>query len=206
MLINILSSIYSDPHDGVIWIRFRGFFATQESNHHIIETLGSFGVPPTRGVQYFNVGNKSLLDALDEFYLSSYLQDGGAAYKMVIGDYGSGKSHFLYCLRDVAWTRNFAVAKVDLSPVETPYNDQKKVYEAVAQNIIWHETDESFSDETGLTRFLQGTLERITGGSLTLETLQNPLYRGLVDTVEATAIDSPASFRMSRFSNGIVRT
>lgn len=159
---------------------------------HIIEILGSFGTPPTRGIQHFNVGNKSLLNALDEFYLSSYLQDGGAAYKMVIGDYGSGKSHFLYCLRDVAWERNFAVAKVDLSPVETPYNDQKKVYEAVAQNIIWHETDEAFSDETGLTRFWAGTLTRIVGGTLSLETLANPLYRGLVDTLEATPVDSPA--------------
>jgi len=159
---------------------------------HVIEILGSFGTPPVRGVQYFNVGNQSLLDALDEFYLSSYLQDGGAAYKMVIGDYGSGKSHFLYCLRDIAWARNFVVAKVDLSPVETPYNDQKKVYEAVARHIIWHESEESFSDETGLTRFLEGTLTRIAGGSLNLETLANPLYRGLVDTLEATPIDSPA--------------
>ena len=158
---------------------------------HIIETLGSFGTPPTRGVHHFNVGNQSLLDALDTFYLSSYLQDGGAAYKMVVGDYGSGKSHFLYCLRDIAWERGFAVAKVDLSPVETPYNDQKKVYEAVAQNLIWHEPAEGVSDETGLMRFLQGTLERIVGGALSLETLSNPLYRGLVDTLEATAVDSP---------------
>jgi hypothetical protein len=34
------------------------------------------------------------------------------------------------------------------------------------------------SDESGLTRFLQGTLERIVGGELSLETLSNPLYRG----------------------------
>ncbi len=159
---------------------------------HIIEVLGSFGTPPSRGIQHFNVGNRSLLDALDEYYFSSYLQDGGAAYKMVVGDYGSGKSHFLYCLRDVAWARNFAVAKVDLSPVETPYNDQKKVYEAVASNLIWHETEEAISDETGLLRFLEGTLTRIVGGNLSLETLTNPLYRGLVDTLEMTPVDSPA--------------
>jgi hypothetical protein len=158
----------------------------------IIEILGSFGTPPAKGTQYFNAGNQSLLDALDEFYLSTYLQDGGAAYKMVVGDYGSGKSHFLYCLRDLAWRRNFAVAKVDLSPVETPYNDQKKVYEAVANNIIWHERDELSSDETGLIRFLQGTLSGVVGGELSLETLGNPLYRGLVDTLEATPVDSPA--------------
>ena len=159
---------------------------------HIIEILGSFGTPPTRGIQHFNAGNQSLLDALDEFYLSSYLQEGGGAYKMVIGDYGSGKSHFLYCLRDVAWTRNFAVVNVDLSPVETPYNDQKKVYEAVANNMVWHEEGEGFSDDKGLTLFLQGTLERIVGGPLSLETLANPLFRALVDTLEATPVDSPA--------------
>ena len=158
---------------------------------NIIEVLGSFGTPPTRGLQYFNVGNQSLLDALDEFYLSSYLQEGGAAYKMVVGDYGAGKSHFLYCLRDIAWERNFAVVKVDLSPTETPYNDQKLVYAAVAGNIIWHEP-EGVSDESGLTRFLEGTLERITGGPLSLETLSNPLYRALVDTLEASPVDSPA--------------
>lgn len=157
---------------------------------HIIETLGSYGTPPTRGIQHFNVGNQSILNALDEFYLSTYLQDGGAAYKMVVGDYGSGKSHFLYCLRDIAWARNFAVVKVDLSPIETPYNDQKKVYEAVATNIIWHESDDLSSDETGLTRFLAGTLSRIVGQPITLETLQNPLYRALIDTLEATPVDS----------------
>jgi hypothetical protein len=158
----------------------------------IIETLGSFGTPPTDGIQHFNVGNQSLLDALDEFYLSSYLQDGGAAYKMVVGDYGAGKSHFLYCLRDIAWQRNFAVAKVDLSPTETPYNDQKLVYQAVANNIIWHEAAEGVSDESGLMRFLEGTLERITGSEISLDTLSNPIYRGLVDTLEMATVDSPA--------------
>ena len=158
----------------------------------IIEVLGSSGTPPVRGVQHFNVGNHSILAALDEFYLSSYLQDGGAAYKMVIGDYGSGKSHFLYCLRDLAWSRGFAVVKVDLSPVETPYNDQRLVYAAVARNLIWHESDEQVADERGLTRFLEGTLARVIGDEPSLETLTHPNYVGLVDTLEATPIDSLA--------------
>lgn len=162
---------------------------------HIIEVLGSSGTPPSRGVQHFNVGNQSLLDALDRYYLSSYLQDGGAAYKMVVGDYGSGKSHFLYCLRDIAWSRGFAVSKVDLSPVETPYNDQKLVYSAVARNLIWHEENSDISDERGLPRFLEGTLRKVvlgedTTAALTLEMLSHPNYRGLIDTVESSFIDS----------------
>jgi hypothetical protein len=157
---------------------------------HIIETLGAAGVPPERGVQHFNVGNRSLVEAIDEYYLSSYLQDGGAAFKLVVGDYGSGKSHFLYCLRDLAWSRGFAVVKVNLSPVETPYNDQKLVYAAVARNLIWHEEAETASDEYGLPRFLEGSLLRFVG-KLSLETLSHPNYRGLVETLEATTIDSP---------------
>lgn len=165
---------------------------TRPLARHIIEVLGSSGTPPLRGVHYFNVGNHSILQALDEFYLSSYLQDGGATYKMVIGDYGSGKSHFLYCLRDLAWSRGFAVAKVDLSPVETPYNDQRLVYAAVARNLIWHETDETISDEKGLARFLEGTLLRVVGEEPSLATLNHPNYIGLTDTLEATPIDSVA--------------
>lgn len=157
---------------------------------HIIEVLGSSGTPPARGVQYFNVGNHSLLAALDQFYLSSYLQDGGATYKMVVGDYGSGKSHFLYCLRDMAWSRGFAVVKVDLSPVETPYNDQRLVYAAVASNLIWHEQNEEISDQRGLTYFLEGTLRRVVGAELSLDVLTHPNYRGLIDTLEATPIDN----------------
>lgn len=162
---------------------------TKPLARRIIEVLGSAGTPPARGVQHFNVGNHSLLNALDEYYLSSYLQDGGAAFKMVVGDYGSGKTHFLYCLRDIAWARGFAVAKVDLSPVETPYNNQQLVYGAVARNLIWHEPDEAVSDESGLPRFLEGTLERIMGQSVNLDTLTHPNYRGLVDTLEAAVVD-----------------
>lgn len=170
---------------------------SQSLARHIIEVLGSSGTPPSRGVQYFNVGNQSLLDALDTFYLSSYLQDGGATYKMVVGDYGSGKSHFLYCLRDIAWSRGFAVAKVDLSPVETPYNDQRLVYAAVSRNLIWHEAEGNISDERGLPRFLEGTLRKIVLGEdstavLTLDILNHPNYIGLVDTVESSFIDSLA--------------
>ena len=168
---------------------------TQSLARHIIEVLGSSGTPPSRGVQYFNVGNQSLLDALDEYYLSSYLQDGGAAYKMVVGDYGSGKSHFLYCLRDIAWNKGFAVSKVDLSPIETPYNDQRLVYAAVARNLIWHEEASEISEERGLPRFLEGTLRKIVLGAdstvaLSLDLLTHPNYRGLIDTVEASFIDS----------------
>src|SRR5205814_9916000 len=103
--------------------------------------------PVSKGVSYYNVGNESLLNAIDAHYLGSYLTEGGAVFKLVVGDYGSGKSHFLYCIRDRAWQRNFAVSKVDLSPKESPYDDQKRVYAAVASSIIWHELGDTSEEE-----------------------------------------------------------
>src|SRR3954466_12536184 len=160
----------------------------------IIDTLGQSGTPVSKGVSYYNVGNESLLNALDTHYLGSYLADGGAVFKLVVGDYGSGKSHFLYCLRDRAWERNFAVSKVDLSPRESPYDDQRRVYAAVASSIIWHELGDLGEDERGLTRFLEGPLRRLVmphgvdpedAGVAEL-----PDVRALLQTVATTQVDS----------------
>ncbi len=160
----------------------------------IIDVLGQSGTPLSKGVSYYNVGNESLLNALDTHYLGSYLADGGAVFKLVVGDYGSGKSHFLYCLRDRAWERNFAVSKVDLSPRESPYDDQRRVYAAVASSIIWHELGDLGEDERGLSRFLEGTLRRIvTPHGLDLAdagAAAPPDLRALLQTLETTQVDS----------------
>lgn len=160
----------------------------------IIETLGQSGTPLSKGVSYYNVGNESLLNAIDTHYLGSYLADGGAVFKLVVGDYGSGKSHFLYCVRDRAWARNFAVSKVDLSPKESPYDDQRRVYAAVASSVIWHELGSLSEDERGLTRFLEGTLRRLVAPhGLDLEdpgAAELPEVRALLQTLATTPVDS----------------
>lgn len=160
----------------------------------IIEVLGQSGVPLSKGVSFYNVGNESLLNTIDAHYLGSYLADGGAVFKLVVGDYGSGKSHFLYCVQDRAWQRNFAVSKVDLSPKESPYDDQRRVYAAVASHIIWHELSNNGAEEHGLARFLEGTLRRLVetrGSDLQDPTVAElPDVQALLETVQNTSIDS----------------
>lgn len=160
----------------------------------IIQVLGQSGVPLSKGVSYYNVGNESILNAIDKHYLLSYLPEGGAVFKLVVGDYGSGKSHFLYCVRDRAWERNFAVSKVDLSPKESPYDDQKRVYAAVASAIIWHELGDNRDEELGLARFLRGTLRRLleaNGSDLgDPAAAQLPDVEALLESLANTAVDS----------------
>lgn len=160
----------------------------------IIETLGQSGTPMPKGVSYYNVGNTSLLDAIDRHYFGSYLADGGAVFKLVVGDYGSGKSHFLYCVRDRAWQRQFAVSKVDLSPKESPYDDQRRVYAAVASSVVWHELGSVSEDERGLSRLLESTLRRLLyphGLDLGDEAVHDlPEVRAFLHTLASTPVDS----------------
>lgn len=101
---------------------------------HILQRLGEGGQPPQYGVRRINVGNESYLRVLEHEYFDHHLQF-GASFKLVQGYFGGGKTHFLYCVRELAWDRNFATAVIELSPAECPYDDSLKVYQAVARRI-----------------------------------------------------------------------
>lgn len=86
------------------------------------------------------------------------------------------------------------MSKVDLSPKESPYDDQQRVYAAVAASIIWHELGTLAEDERGLTRFLEGTLRRLVAPSgFDLEdpdATELPEVRAFLQTLESSPVDS----------------
>jgi len=128
---------------------------TQPEAQHIVRKLGESGIPPTHGLEAYSVGIDSLLATLENEYLRGYLRDGGASFKLVVGEYGSGKSHFLYCLRDKAWDNGYVVSRTELSPKECPYDNQLKVYQAVVSNLIFHDADPNVEDTQGIEAFLE---------------------------------------------------
>lgn len=128
---------------------------TQQEAQHIVRKLGESGIPPTRGLEAYSVGIDSLLATLENEYLRGYLPDGGSSFKLVVGEYGSGKSHFLYRLRDKAWDNGYVVSRTELSPKECPYDNQLKVYQAVVANLIFHDPDPNVEDARGIEAFLE---------------------------------------------------
>jgi BREX system ATP-binding protein BrxC/D len=128
---------------------------TQQEAQHIIRKLGESGIPPTHGLEAYTVGMDSILGTLEGEYLKGYLRDGGSSFKLVVGEYGSGKSHFLYRLRDLAWADGYVVSRTELSPKECPYDNQLKVYQAIISNLIYHDTDPNVTDTQGLEAFLE---------------------------------------------------
>lgn len=79
----------------------------------ILQALSN-GTVPHEGLGYIAVGREKELGALlSELDL---LRVGGSTFRIVVGDYGSGKSFLLQTIRENAVKRNFVVAEVDLSP------------------------------------------------------------------------------------------
>ena len=101
----------------------------------IIETVGAYGAPPEWGFQLFTAGIGPYLDILERDYLADFVAEGGASFKLVVGAYGGGKTHFLYSTRELAWRHRYAVAYVTLSAEESPFHRLELVYRAIAQSL-----------------------------------------------------------------------
>ena len=108
----------------------------------IIEIVGGQGNPPEYGFQYFTAGLDIYLNTIDEEYLRSFVRDGGSAFKMVIGVYGGGKTHFLYCIREIAWKYDYITSYITLSPEQTPFHKLEQVYRAIVANLVYPQTCE----------------------------------------------------------------
>ncbi|MFE6073662.1 ATP-binding protein [Paenibacillus sp. NPDC057886] len=72
------------------------------------------GVVPRIGLEQIAVGRKSEVDAI--LRDMDNIAEGGAAFKLITGRYGSGKSFLLQMIRNYAMDREFVVADADLSP------------------------------------------------------------------------------------------
>ena len=102
----------------------------------ILAQMGENGKPPELGVLHVNVGNESYLGVVEATYLRDLIcGDEGSSFKLVQGTYGAGKTHFLYCVRDLAWRRRLLTAFVTISPKECPFNKPLAVYRAIAARI-----------------------------------------------------------------------
>lgn len=79
----------------------------------IIQSLRA-GVTPRTGLQHIQVGRirevQSLLRDIER------IGDGGSAFRLVIGEFGSGKSFFLQLIRTIALEKGLVTLHADLSP------------------------------------------------------------------------------------------
>ncbi len=79
----------------------------------IIQSLRA-GVTPLTGIQHIQVGRSREVEAMVRDI--ERIADGGAAFRLIIGEYGSGKSFFLQLIRAIAIKKGLVSVHADLSP------------------------------------------------------------------------------------------
>ncbi len=91
------------------------------------------GTVPQQGLDVMAVGlgrfESAIIDELDS------VKQGGAQFKAVRGEYGSGKTFFSRWLTERAKKLNFATAEVQISETETPLYKLEKVYRRIIESL-----------------------------------------------------------------------
>ena len=91
------------------------------------------GTVPAGGLDVLAVGLDPFVAAIDAELDTA--ASGGAAFKAIRGDYGSGKTFFARWLAQRALQRGFAVAEVQISEVETPLHRLETVYRRITESL-----------------------------------------------------------------------
>ncbi len=91
------------------------------------------GTVPQQGLDVLAVGLSRFEHAIDGELAA--VRDGGAGFKAVRGEYGSGKTFFARWLTERAKKSNFATAEIQISETETPLHKLETVYRRVVENL-----------------------------------------------------------------------
>jgi hypothetical protein len=108
-----------------------------QRRREIIDALRR-GTVPQRGLDAFAVGTDRFAAAFDDELTTAAA--GGAGFKAVRGDYGSGKTFVVRWLAERARIQGFATAEVQISEGETPLHHLEAVYRRLCERLTTADT------------------------------------------------------------------
>ncbi len=101
----------------------------------IIQSLRA-GVTPKAGIQHIQVGRANEIKALDRDI--DRIRQGGSAFRLIIGEYGSGKTFFLNVVRTIALEKKLVSVNADLSPdrrLQASGGQARNLYSELMRNL-----------------------------------------------------------------------
>ena len=103
-----------------------------QRRREIIDALRR-GTVPQRGLAAFAIGTDRFADAIDSELAN--VAAGGAGFKAIRGEYGSGKTFAVRWLAERARGMGFASAEVQISEGETPLHHLETVYRRLCERL-----------------------------------------------------------------------
>jgi P-loop Domain of unknown function (DUF2791) len=124
----------------------------------LIQSLRA-GVTPLLGARHIQVGRDAEIAALEKNL--DHIAEGGSAFRLVIGEYGSGKTFFMNLVRGAALDRQLAVAHADLNPsrrLHASSGEARSLYAELMKNLATRTKPEGGALPTVVEKFITTAL------------------------------------------------
>lgn len=149
----------------------------------ILQSLAA-GVVPRRGLQHIQVGRAGEIGAvLADF---DRIAEGGSGVRVLIGEYGSGKTFFIHLLRAAAHEKNLVTMHADLTPdrrLHASGGQARALYVELARNLATRTSPEGGAMAAVVERFITAALQEANGSGLSVETVIEKRLASLTDLV-----------------------
>src|SRR5215217_3186539 len=145
-----------------------------------IEAL-RFGVVPNKRIRELSYGLDKERQSLDSAF--DTVEQTGGDVRVILGEYGTGKSHFFELAAQEALARNFLVTTASLDVREVPPNRPQRIYNALVRSLRYPDTQDA------------GTLVPLLERILNKPTVYASLGEKLRGTTFATVLHNYALMR-----------
>lgn len=142
----------------------------------IIQSLKA-GVTPKVGLQHIQVGRVNEVQALLRDI--ERIADGGSAFRLIIGEYGSGKTFFLEVIRSIAQEKKLVTVNGDLSPdrrLHASAGQAQSLYAELMRNLGTRNKPDGNALTSVVERFITTARKLSDADSIAVDTvIQNQL-------------------------------
>lgn len=152
----------------------------KKTYRNIMNSLGG-GTVPREGLGYITVGRAQEIDSL--LRDTEIIQDGGATFRFVVGDYGSGKTFLLQTIKEYCVKNDFIVAEVDLSPDRALIgNSTKKKGLATYRELMANVSNKANQSGRALSKVIESWVNNMFGRAA-IQMSQNPLGEANIERI-----------------------
>lgn len=122
--------------------------------------MASHGTAPEDGCSWFGAGYEEAFERLKNVYLYDFFNRGDSAEKFVVGPFGSGKTHFLNQLLEMAREAECVTIKVNLNK-DIDFTEGQHVYRELVREIR-----PTSAPTKGLEVLIEAAVARIAAGAV----------------------------------------
>ena len=160
---------------------------------NILERMAENGTAPDEGCSLFGVGYEDAFERLTRVYLDKAFARGRSAEKFIVGPFGSGKTHFLRQLMEIArHDIGCATAEITLNR-DLDYTKTLAVYTEIAREL-----KTPGSDGRGIPNLIETAFEKVKRSAAESGLDTTVAFRGWVAGLEMLDLEEPSFARVIR--------